>query len=114
MAEIQPETAKEEITRAVSARHKIARRYVMRLRKRNPEALPAEIIATLERHYVTAITLTGGVVTAGTIAANVGIALIPGVALARRLARCGQGGRERGGEIGRCQGCRERCRQVRR
>ena len=87
MAEIQPETAKKEITRAVSARHKIARGYVMRLRKRNPEALPAEIIATLERHYVTAITLTGGVVTAGTIAANVGIALIPGVAAGKEAGK---------------------------
>ena len=87
MAEIRPETAKEEITRAVSARHKIAHRYVMRLRKRNPEARPAEIIATLERHYVRAITLTGGVVTAGTIAANVGIALIPGVAAGKEAGK---------------------------
>ena len=59
MAELQPDTAEQEITRAVSARHKIARRYVMRLRKRDPEASPSEIIATLERHYVTAITVTG-------------------------------------------------------
>ena len=87
MAELQPETAEQEITRAVSARHKIARRYVMRLRKRNPEACPAEIIATLERHYVTAITIAGGVVTAGTIAMNVGIALIPGVAAGKEAGK---------------------------
>jgi hypothetical protein len=87
MAELQPETAEQEITRAVSARHKIAHRYVMRLRKRNPEACPAEIIATLERHYVTAITIAGGVVTAGTIAANVGIALIPGVAAGKEAGK---------------------------
>ena len=86
-AELQPESAEREITRAVSARHKIARRYVMRLRKRNPEASPAEIIATLERHYVTAITIAGGVVTAGTIAANVGIALIPGVAAGKEASK---------------------------
>lgn len=87
MAELQPETADEEITRAVSARHRVARKYVMRLRKRNPEAGPAEIIAMLERHYVRAITVAGGVVTAGTIAANVGIALIPGVAAGKEASK---------------------------
>lgn len=87
MTELQPEIAEQEITRAVSARHKIARGYVVRLRKRNPEALPAEIIATLERHYVMAITIAGGVVTAGTIAANVGIALIPGVAASKEAGK---------------------------
>ncbi|MCW2736046.1 hypothetical protein [Nocardioides sp.] len=86
-AELQPEIAEQEIARAVSARHKIARRYVMRLRKRNPEASPAEIIALLERHYVTAITVAGGVVTAGTIAANVGMALIPGVAASKEASK---------------------------
>src|SRR4051812_14703086 len=86
-ADLLPESAEREITRAVSARHKIARTYVMRLRKRNPEASPAEIIATLERHYVTAITIAGGVVTAGTIAANVGIALIPGVAAGKEASK---------------------------
>lgn len=87
MAELQPETAEQEITRAVSARHKIAHSYVMRLRRRNPQACPADIIATLERHYVTAITIAGGVVTAGTIAANVGIALLPGVAASKEAGK---------------------------
>jgi hypothetical protein len=86
-AELQPETADREIARAVSARHKIARRYVLRLRSRNPEASPAEIVATLERHYIRAITIAGGVVTAGTIAANVGIALIPGVAAGKEAGK---------------------------
>jgi hypothetical protein len=86
-AELSPEAAEREITQAVSARHKVARRYVTRLRKRNPEASPAEIIAMLERHYVTAITVAGGVVTAGTIAANVGIALIPGVAAGKEAGK---------------------------
>ncbi|WP_210503914.1 hypothetical protein [Nocardioides xinjiangensis] len=86
-AELQPDAAEQEIMRAVSARHKMARRYVMRLRKRNPEASPAEIIALLERHYVRAITVAGGVVTAGTIAANVGIALIPGVAAGKEASK---------------------------
>lgn len=86
-AELQPDTAEREITRAVGARHKIARKNVMGLRKRNPEASPAEIIAMLERHYVTAITIAGGVMTAGTIAANVGIALIPGVAAGKEAGK---------------------------
>jgi hypothetical protein len=86
-AELQPEAADREITRAVSARHKIAGRYVVRLRKRNPEASPAEIISMLERHYVAAITVAGGVVTAGTIAANVGFALIPGVAAGKEAGK---------------------------
>lgn len=86
-AELQPEIAEREIARAVSARHKIARRYVMRLRRRNPEVSPAEIIALLERRYVTAITVAGGVVTAGTIAANVGMALIPGVAASKEASK---------------------------
>lgn len=86
-AELEPETAEQEITKAVSARHKIARRYVVRLRRRNPEATPAEVISLLERHYVSAITIAGGVVTAGTIAANVGLALIPGVAAGKEASK---------------------------
>lgn len=86
-AELEPEAAEREITQAVSARHKVARKYVMRLRKRNPEATPAEVISMLERHYVTAITIAGGVVTAGTIAANVGLALIPGVAAGKEAGK---------------------------
>ena len=77
----------------------------MRLRKRNPEACPAEIIATLERHYVTAITIAGGVVTAGTIAMNVGIALIPGVAAGEEQARDLRWPRKGAARNGRCQGC---------
>lgn len=86
-AEVQPETAEREIAQAVSARHKIARKYVLRLRRKHPEASPAEIVALLERHYVTAITVAGGVMTAGTIAANVGIALIPGVAASKEASK---------------------------
>ena len=62
----------------------------------------------LERHYVTAITIAGGVVTAGTIAANVGIALIPGVAAGKEAEQGGgQGGRKGSGEDGRQQGSRQ-------
>lgn len=77
-AELLHEDAEREIANAVSARHAIARKYVKRVRKRNPDATPAEVITMLERHYVTSITVTGGIVTAGAIAASIGIALIPG------------------------------------
>lgn len=77
-AELPNEDAEREIAKAVSARHAIARRYVKRVRRRNPDATPAEVITMLERHYVAAITVAGGIVTAGSIAAAVGIALIPG------------------------------------
>ncbi|MFE9959258.1 hypothetical protein [Micromonospora sp. NPDC005299] len=77
-AELPNEDAEREIAKAVSARHAIARKYVKRVRRRNPDATPAEVITMLERHYVAAITVAGGIVTAGSIAAAVGIALIPG------------------------------------
>ena len=76
-AELVDEDAAREITKAVSARHSIARRYVLWLRRRHPEATPAEVIQMLERHYVTSISTAGAVITAGAIAAEVGIALIP-------------------------------------
>ncbi|PWU43190.1 hypothetical protein DLJ46_32625 [Micromonospora globispora] len=78
-AELLHEDAEREIANAVSTRHAVARKYVKRVRKRNPDATPAEVIAMLERHYVTAITVAGGMVAAGAIAADIGIALIPGV-----------------------------------
>ncbi len=86
-AELTPAVAEHDIDRAVHVRHKLARRYVLRLRRRHPEATPAEIVAMLERHYVTAITIAGGVVTAGTIAANIGISLIPGAAAGKEASK---------------------------
>jgi len=85
--DLSEEVADREIAKAVSVRHSIARKYVLRLRKKHPDATPAEIIAILERHYLTAITIAGGVVTAGTIAANVGIALIPGAAAGKEAGK---------------------------
>src|SRR6201999_1225546 len=52
------------------------------VRRRNPDANPAEIISMLEQHYVTAISVAGAAVTAGSIAGEVGIALIPVVGAA--------------------------------
>ncbi|MCT9867818.1 hypothetical protein [Paenarthrobacter aurescens] len=76
--QLDDEGANADIAKAVSARHSIARKYVMRIRRRRPEATPAEVIKLLERHYSTSITAAGAAITAGSIAAEVGISLIPG------------------------------------
>jgi len=81
-SELVEEDAARDIAKAVSARHSIARKYVMRVRRRNPDARPAELIRLLERHYITAISTAGAVIAAGAIAADVGIALIPGAGAA--------------------------------
>jgi len=77
VAELPGEHADQEIDKAVRGRRGIARKYVKWVRRRNPKATPAEIITTLERHYVTAITTAGAAITVGSIAAEVGIAMIP-------------------------------------
>ncbi|MGO4591571.1 hypothetical protein [Paenarthrobacter sp. 2TAF44] len=76
--QLDDEGANADIAKAVSARHSIARKYVMRIRRRRPEASPAEVIKLLERHYSTSITAAGAAITAGSIVAEVGISLIPG------------------------------------
>ncbi|WP_426939268.1 hypothetical protein ACQCSV_05590 [Pseudarthrobacter sp. S3] len=81
-AELVGEDATRDIAKAVSARHSIARKYVMRLRRRHPDATPAEVIQMLERHYGTSITTAGALISAGAIAADIGIAMIPGVGAA--------------------------------
>lgn len=75
--ELVDEDASQGIAKAVSARHSIARKYVLRLRRRNPNATPAEVIQMLERHYGASISTAGAIITAGVIAADVGIAMIP-------------------------------------
>ena len=70
--------ADREIEKAVTGRNAMARKYVQRIRRRNPEATPAEVIAMLERHYVTAISVAGTAVTVGAVALELGISLIPG------------------------------------
>jgi len=87
--ELASEQATREIDRAVTGRRAIARRYVRRVRRRDPEATPAEVIAMLERHYVTAISIAGAAITVGIVAAEVGVSLIPGAAGARAGAKNG-------------------------
>jgi hypothetical protein len=77
-AEFDDEDAGREIDKAVKGHRGIARRHVKWVRRRNPDATPAEIISMLERHYVTAITATGVAIKVGGIAAEIGVSLIPG------------------------------------
>ena len=81
-AKLVDKDAEREIDKAVRGRRGIARKYVMWVRRRNPDATPAEIISMLEHHYVTAISVAGAAITVGSIAAEIGIAMIPVVGAA--------------------------------
>jgi hypothetical protein len=81
-ADLVDEDAEREIDKAVRGRRGIARKYVKWVRRRNPDATPAEVISMLEHHYVTAISAAGAAITVGSIAAEVGIAMIPVVGAA--------------------------------
>lgn len=72
------EEAAGEVQRAVAGRRAMARKYVQSVRKRNPDATPAELIPMLERHYLGAISAAGAALTVGKVAAELGISLIPG------------------------------------
>ena len=85
--EIADDEAQSEIGEAVSARHSIARKHVLRLRRRAPEASPAEIIQVLEKQYTGSITAAGTAIAVGGFAATVGISLIPGGGAAAAGAR---------------------------
>lgn len=76
-AELVDKDAEREIDKAVRGRRGIARKYVRWVRRRNPDATPAEIIRMLEHHYVTAISVAGAAITVGSIAGEIGIAMIP-------------------------------------
>jgi hypothetical protein len=76
-AELVDKDAEREIDKAVRGRRGLARKYVKRVRRRNPDATPAEIISMLEHHYVTAISVAGAAITVGSIAGEIGIAMIP-------------------------------------
>ena len=69
-AELVDEDAEQVIANAVRGRQAIVRKYVIWVRRRHPGAMPAEIIKTLERHYVTAVSVAGGIVTAGSLAVD--------------------------------------------
>jgi len=81
-AELVGKDAEREIDKAVRGRRGAARKYVKWVRRRNPAATPAEIISMLEHHYVTTISVAGAAITVGSIAGEIGIAMIPGVGAA--------------------------------
>mgnify|MGYP007022189283 CR=1 FL=1 len=58
-------------------RARLARSYVRWLRRRNPDASPAEIVALLEKQYLSSVTAAGAVVSAGSLAAGVAVAMMP-------------------------------------
>jgi hypothetical protein len=99
-AELVADEATNDIAKAVSGRRSIARKYVMRIRRRNPDATPAEVIQMLERHYAASISTAGAVIAAGAIAADVGIALIPvaGAAAAGAKSASQQAAKKAGSE----------------
>jgi hypothetical protein len=78
-ADLVDTDAEREIDKAVRGRRGVARKYVKWVRRRNPGATPAEIISMLEHHCVTAISVAGAAITVGSIAGEIGIAMIPGV-----------------------------------
>ena len=86
-AELAGKDAEREIDKAVRGRRGIARKYVRWVRRRNPGATPAEIISMLEHHYVTAISVAGAAISVGSIAGEIGIAMIPGVGAAAAGAK---------------------------
>jgi hypothetical protein len=67
-AEFVDKDAEREIDKAVRGPRGIARKYVNWVRRRNPDATPAEIISMLEHHYVTPISVAGATITVGSIA----------------------------------------------
>ncbi|MGB3414157.1 MAG: hypothetical protein WBA28_05515 [Microbacteriaceae bacterium] len=100
-AELSAADAERNIAKAVSARHSIARKYLMWIRRKNPEATPAEIIQILEAHYGTAITTAGAVISVAAIAADVGISMIPiaGAAAAGMKSAGQQAAKKAGKEV---------------
>ncbi|WP_328862150.1 hypothetical protein [Streptomyces sp. NBC_00306] len=66
------------LDKAIAAQSPLVRKNIARARQRNPEATPAEVLRTLERMYVSALTGTGAAVGGAAAAPGVGT----GVALA--------------------------------
>ncbi|MGW3993940.1 hypothetical protein ACWEF6_10675 [Amycolatopsis sp. NPDC004772] len=67
----------ELLDKAIGLQAPLVRKNIARARQRNPEATPAEVVRTLERMYVSALTGTGAAVgaTAAAPAVGTGVAL---------------------------------------
>lgn len=57
---------------------RIAAKYVDRLRRKHPQADTQTLIRILDRRYIAAVGVAGGLMTAGTVAAGVALARLPG------------------------------------
>lgn len=86
-AELADADAARDIAKAISKRQSVARGYVRLLRRRHPDATPADVIQMLEHHYSVLISTAGAAIAVGAIAADVGIAMIPGVGAAAAGAK---------------------------
>lgn len=67
------------LDKAVAVPSSVVHEHVLRLRRRNPEASPAQILALLDKQYLLAVTAEGGAVGAAAAAPAVGTAA--GIAL---------------------------------
>jgi hypothetical protein len=75
--ELIDKDAAREISKAVSARHSIARTYVRLRRRMSRDATPAQLITLLERDYLAATATTGAALAAGARAAEFAVTKIP-------------------------------------
>lgn len=66
------------VEKLLSVQRPLVLAHVRRVRRRNPDASPAQVIAILERHYLTAVTTAGAAVGASAVIPGVGV----GVSLA--------------------------------
>jgi hypothetical protein len=73
------------LNKAIDAQSPLVRRNIARARRRNPEATPAQVISSLERMYVSALTgsgaAVGGTAAAPGVGTGVALALSAGEAL---------------------------------
>lgn len=78
MAGDLPAVVHSGVEKAIGIQHSTVADYVQRLRRRRPAATPAEIVSTLERRYLTAVTGAGAMVG--------GAAAVPGIGTGLALA----------------------------
>jgi hypothetical protein len=71
--ELSAGEATRQIAKAVSIRHSMARGYVKVVRRRKPDATPAEIIRQLELQYISTVTGAGAALAAAEHAADFAI-----------------------------------------
>jgi len=76
-----PATVTKSFEKLLSVQRPIVISNIRAIRRRNPQASPAEVIRILERHYLTAVTTGGAAVGAS--------AVVPGIGTAASLALSG-------------------------